>query len=349
MPDLQEKPNRPPRAALYSEVVALSVKLRWVVVVAGAVWLSAARPGPTAAWLVGWTAAYSIVLTLVYRVGRHPPMWVASVLDVTAITAFLILFGSPRSPAPLTFILIIVVLVLAYGWRGVLLSLGAYVIGEVAVFLTEPARAPDTTALLLRATLLGFVALVLGAVVARYEDARARLARVAIHDRVTGLFNRQYFAQALEQVHKLATRTGSPYSVVVVEASGMDDSTVAALGDEDTTAVGRELRMMANEIRSSLRSTDMVARTGEREFSIVLPETALPAAASVARKVMERMRSVDERAELLAGVADLRPTRRSAFEDALHAAYGAMARARTGDAGDVVTVSVDSGTGGGDR
>jgi hypothetical protein len=60
------------------------------------------------------------------------------------------------------------------------------------------------------------------------------------------------------------------------------------------------------------------------------------------------MRSVDERADLLAGVADLRPTRRNVFEDALHAAHGAVARAR-GGAGEVVTVSANPISGEGDR
>ena len=57
MPELHERPNRPPRTALYPEVVALSVKLRWVLVLAGALWLSVERPGPAAAWLLAGAAA----------------------------------------------------------------------------------------------------------------------------------------------------------------------------------------------------------------------------------------------------------------------------------------------------
>jgi diguanylate cyclase (GGDEF)-like protein len=302
------------------------VKLRWVLVLAGALWLSTARPGSGAIWLIGATAVYGLAFTLARRVDRHPPLIVAAALDFAVIVALLVLYASPESPAPLLFVYLVVVLALAYGWPGVLLSLGAYVIGESALLLARAGATPDVAILVGRSGLLVFMAIVLGVLVARHDEIRARLARVMIHDRVTGLYNQTYFAQALEQIHKLATRGDWPYSVVVVQVDGLDRVSEV----EGGASRDRLLRLLAVEAKGAIRSTDVVARTGPAEFAIALPETALPAAGEVARKVMHRMQDVEGRLELWAGAADVRPTRVDAFEDALHAAYAAASRAREG-------------------
>jgi diguanylate cyclase (GGDEF)-like protein len=50
-----------------------------------------------------------------------------------------------------------------------------------------------------------------------------------------------------------------------------------------------------------VRSTDFIARTGGEEFVIVLPHTDASGARSAAEKVLEAIRSLPGRAEVLSG------------------------------------------------
>lgn len=321
-----EGPARPPRASLYSEVLSLSVKVRWALILAAATWVWLERPGLPTVWLLGAVAAYAAAFTLLRRLDRHPPLIVAGLLDMGATVWLLALEGSGVGLLPLLFAFPIIMLVLAYGWPGALLSLAGYLVGESALLVTDVGAPDPIEALVGRAAILVFVGLVLGVLVARHEELRARLARVMIHDRETGLYNRPYFAQALEQVHKLAVRGGWPYSIIVIEVVKPEPRSPRGAW----STADRAFREMATRARSCLRSTDVVARTGDREFAIALPETALPNAETVAQKLMTAMADAADGIEFAVGVADLRPTREDAFEDALQAAYAALVEAREG-------------------
>ncbi len=317
------------RTAFYGEVVGVAVALRWLLILGGTLWYFLRPESDVAAgWMLGGAAVYNAVLTALWRLGRHPPLVLTSLLDLAAILTLLILFG-PQSHPIYLFGLLALVLTVAYGWPGVALALGGYLIGEGALLVTEPSTSPDLAALLLRAGSLAIAASALGVFVVRFETLRGHLADATISDRVTGLYNRHYFLDALEHIHRLAIRGQRAYSVVMIDTKELD----AVIKDKGPLAGDRLLRMMGAEARAAVRSTDLVGRVGKDEFAVALPETGLPGAEIVARKLHDRLRQVSGGLGVAVGVADLRPTWQSPFDEGLRAAYAALmlAKAESGD------------------
>jgi diguanylate cyclase (GGDEF)-like protein/PAS domain S-box-containing protein len=94
---------------------------------------------------------------------------------------------------------------------------------------------------------------------------RERLAYAAIHDALTGLPNRTLFLDRLEVALNRSNRDGSRVAVVFLDLDHfklVNDSFGHAAGD-------RLLVTVADRLRSTLRSSDTVARFGGDEFTIL--------------------------------------------------------------------------------
>ena len=84
------------------------------------------------------------------------------------------------------------------------------------------------------------------------------------HDRLTGLYNRAYFE---EEISRLERGRTFPVSIMMIDVDGMkvvNDSQGHKAGDE-------LLRRVAQLLRISFRSGDVIARIGGDEFAILLP------------------------------------------------------------------------------
>ncbi|HET9051126.1 MAG TPA: diguanylate cyclase [Candidatus Dormibacteraeota bacterium] len=100
-------------------------------------------------------------------------------------------------------------------------------------------------------------------------------------DDLTGLHNRRFLTDFLEQQVAMADRAATVLSVLMLD---VDDFKV--INDEHGHEVGNEaLRALARTLSGTLRRSDLAARVGGDEFLVVMTDTSTVAAAGVAEKL----------------------------------------------------------------
>lgn len=107
-------------------------------------------------------------------------------------------------------------------------------------------------------------------------------------DVLTGLPNRRALDERLEQEIQHAGRLNQSFCVVMMDLDGfknINDTYGHDTGDEI-------LRIAAQTMREALRSSDFLARYGGDEMTLILPDTDLPQAARVTRKLQERLHAL---------------------------------------------------------
>jgi diguanylate cyclase (GGDEF)-like protein len=103
------------------------------------------------------------------------------------------------------------------------------------------------------------------------------------HDALTGLANRILLKDILDHHLTICRRTGAELSVLYVDLDGfkvINDTRGHAAGDE-------LLRAVATRLKSGIRSSDLAARLGGDEFVVVLVNTGVGEAATLAAKLGE--------------------------------------------------------------
>ncbi|MEO8286674.1 MAG: GGDEF domain-containing protein [Chloroflexota bacterium] len=113
-------------------------------------------------------------------------------------------------------------------------------------------------------------------------DHEMELART---DPITGAPNSRAFFEQVEQELARSLRYNRPFSVVYLDADnfkGINDKYGHSVGDD-------LLRTVANTVRTHLRITDLVARIGGDEFTLLLPETGRKEADMVMSRISEAL------------------------------------------------------------
>ena len=133
--------------------------------------------------------------------------------------------------------------------------------------------------------------------------------QLAIHDPLTGVYNRYFMREQLELLHGIATSHRHPYSVIALDLDGLKE-----LNDRAGHQAGDDaLVQFAEDLRASIRPGDLPVRIGGDEFVVVLPDTevtdAIPIAERVVAAVRERKDSHHSVTGISAGVATWRPDR----------------------------------------
>ncbi len=123
----------------------------------------------------------------------------------------------------------------------------------------------------------------------------ARAEALSVTDDLTQLYNSRYLNEVLRKETKRAMRSGWPLSLLFIDLDGFK-----RVNDVHGHLLGsRALIEAADVIRSCARETDIVARFGGDEFAILLPETGVEGAHSVARRLRDRV----QRFNFLGGLA----------------------------------------------
>ncbi len=121
----------------------------------------------------------------------------------------------------------------------------------------------------------------------------ARHYEMATVDSLTRLFLRDYFHRRLEEEHNRARRYGSSFAVLMLDLDGFKD-----INDRHGHLQGdRYLRALGPAIRSRLRAADLACRYGGDEFCLLLPETDLEGARTIAERVRKTVAHLEVPAE----------------------------------------------------
>ena len=116
----------------------------------------------------------------------------------------------------------------------------------------------------------------------------ARHYQLAILDQLTGLYQRDYFFQRLEDEHRRASRYGSSFSLLMLDLDSfkkINDRFGHFAGD-------RFLRAAGTAIREILRAADIPCRYGGEEFCVLLPETDGHGARTIAERIRHAIASL---------------------------------------------------------
>jgi two-component system, cell cycle response regulator len=127
---------------------------------------------------------------------------------------------------------------------------------------------------------------------------------MAITDPLTGLFNRRYMETHLGNMIEHYVNRGKQLSVIAVDVDffkAINDTHGHSAGD-------KVLQELAQRLRDNTRSVDFVCRTGGEEFIVVLPNTSLDVAATIA----ERLRKAVAAKSFSIGIRQMLPVTVSA-------------------------------------
>lgn len=103
----------------------------------------------------------------------------------------------------------------------------------------------------------------------------------AVHDGLTGLYTQKYFKKYLEREIDRAKRYKRPLSLIMCDIDRfkqLNDTYGHLAGD-------KALQTVSNIIAENVRTSDIVARYGGEEFAILLVETGIEEAQSVAKRL----------------------------------------------------------------
>ena len=104
---------------------------------------------------------------------------------------------------------------------------------------------------------------------------------MAITDQLTGLFNRRYMSRHLGTLISNANATGKPVSFLILDIDyfkSVNDGHGHDIGDE-------VLKEFANRISANVRGIDLACRYGGEEFVVVMPDTDMSLAFSIAERL----------------------------------------------------------------
>ncbi len=210
-----------------------------------------------------WTGTQLVLISVAAAAdgGLSSPFMVILALPISMSAMVM----SPRAMRGYTALAVVAIVLVGY-------SSGSLALGPVAIW--------STTIVGLSLVGLGF-ANNTRRLTRKLNQANKELLELSRKDPLTGVLNHRCFYEEVDLALARAHRSEAPVSVLVLDIDHFKD-----VNDHHGHPVGDEvLRAVAGSLRASTRTGDVVARTGGEEFAVLMPDTSLADAASVAERV----------------------------------------------------------------
>ena len=117
------------------------------------------------------------------------------------------------------------------------------------------------------------------------KEYHAKLFNYAVRDSHTGLYNKRFIVNELENISRVAKRSGRAFSIII-----LDIDNFKAINDLYGHLAGDEyLKSIAVLFKQLLREQDIAGRIGGEEFLIILPETTIDGAFQLAVRIRKNV------------------------------------------------------------
>ncbi|HEX8289943.1 MAG TPA: diguanylate cyclase [Pyrinomonadaceae bacterium] len=138
------------------------------------------------------------------------------------------------------------------------------------------------------------------------KDRAFEYERLSITDFLTGLLNKLYLESRLTEEINRSKRHRFPLSLMMIDVDFFK-----SYNDEFGHVEGdKALKIVGEKLKESLRAVDVAARYGGEEFSIILPQTTIEEAETIAERVRSRIENTDfpnRKLTVSIGIADCSP------------------------------------------
>ena len=119
------------------------------------------------------------------------------------------------------------------------------------------------------------------------KEAEVKLKYQTMHDILTGVYNRTYFEESLDQLEQ-----GRQYPISIVM---LDVDKLKSINDQYGHAAGdRALINTAQILKRAFRVDDVIARIGGDEFAVLMPNTTKSDAETVVERVKAEIKKFNK-------------------------------------------------------
>lgn len=164
------------------------------------------------------------------------------------------------------------------------------------------------------------------------KEANAELEKISLTDKLTTVYNRRYFDGALKKEWHRGKRDDHSLALIMLDIDKFKDfnDTYGHLaGDQCLESIAKRIKMKVK------RPGDFVARYGGEEFAVVLPNTSIEGAVSLAKEIRADIESlgnpcegIEAKVTVSLGVAAVIPDASVELEDLIAAADQALYQAK---------------------